>query len=263
MSQHLSPEQTIGAPQDWHFESLLRLADTSLILGHRLSEWTGKAPTLEEELAMANVALDLVGQSRALYTRAGEIEGKGRTEDQLAYLRDTHDFRNLLIVEKENGDYAVTIARQVLYSAFAMPFYEALTGSADDVLAGIAAKAVKEYTYHLRHGSEWLVRFGDGTEESHERAQDALDTLWMYTGEMFEMDAVDQAALATGVGVDRAALKSQWDATINEVLAMATLKRPADGWMISGSRTGTHTEHLGHILAQMQFLQRAYPGQSW
>ncbi len=251
------------APADWHVEFLLRLADTSLILGHRLSEWTGKAPTLEEELAMANVALDLVGQARALYTHAGDIEGAGRGEDELAYLRDAHDFRNLLIVEKENGDYAVTIARQVLYSAFAMPFYEGLCASRDPVLAGIAAKAVKEYTYHLRHASEWLVRFGDGTDESRERAQDALDMLWMYTGEMFEMDAVDAAAAAAGIGVDRAALKPVWDATIDEVLAQATLDRPADGWMISGSRAGTHTEHLGHILAEMQFLQRAYPGQSW
>ena len=248
---------------NWHFDYLLRLADTSLILGHRLSEWTGKAPTLEEELALANVALDLVGQARALYTRAGEIEGQGRDENQLAYLRDANAFRNLLIAEKENGDFAFTIARQVLYSAFAVPFHEALTQSSDEVLAGIAAKAVKEYTYHLRHAGEWLIRLGDGTGESHARAQEALDDIWMYTGEMFGMDDVDAEAVKAGVGIDRAALKPGWDETVNDILAQATLSRPADGWMISGGHTGTHTEHLGHILSEMQFLQRAYPGREW
>lgn len=247
----------------WHVDYLLRLADTSLILGHRLSEWTGKAPTLEEELALANVALDLVGQARALYTHAGEIEGAGRDENQLAYLRDAHDFKNLLIAEKENSDFAFTIARQVLYSAFAVPFHEALTTSSDAVIAGVAAKAVKEHTYHLRHAGEWLVRLGDGTEESHARAQEALDDIWMYTGEMFEMDDVDTEAVRAGIGVDKSALKVGWDGTVNEILAEATLSRPADGWMISGGRTGTHTEQLGHILSEMQFLQRAYPGQEW
>ena len=248
---------------NWHFDYVLRLADTSLILGHRLSEWTGKAPTLEEELALANVALDLVGQARALYTRAGEIEGEGRDENQLAYLRDANAFRNLLIAEKENGDFAFTIARQVLYSAFAVPFYETLTRSSDEVLAGIAAKAVKEYTYHLRHAGEWLIRLGDGTGESHARAQEALDDIWMYTGEMFGMDDVDAEAVKAGVGIDRAALKPGWDETVNDILTQATLSRPADGWMISGGHTGTHTEHLGHILSEMQFLQRAYPGREW
>ena len=248
---------------NWHFDYLLRLADTSLILGHRLSEWTGKAPTLEEELALANVALDLVGQARALYTRAGEIEGQGRDENQLAYLRDANAFRNLLIAEKENGDFAFTIARQVLYSAFAVPFHEALTQSSDEVLAGIAAKAVKEYTYHLRHAGEWLIRLGDGTGESSARAQEALDDIWMYTGEMFGMDDVDAEAVKAGVGIDRAALKPGWDEAVNDILAQATLSRPADGWMISGGHTGTHTEHLGHILSEMQFLQRAYPGREW
>ena len=248
---------------NWHFDYLLRLADTSLILGHRLSEWTGKAPTLEEELALANVALDLVGQARALYTLAGEIEGQGRDENQLAYLRDADAFRNLLIAEKENGDFAFTIARQVLYSAFAVPFYEALTQSSDEILAGIAAKAVKEYTYHLRHAGEWLIRLGDGTGESHARAQEALDDIWMYTGEMFGMDDVDAEAVKAGVGIDRAALKPGWDEAVNDILAQAKLSRPADGWMISGGHTGTHTEHLGHILSEMQFLQRAYPGREW
>lgn len=246
-----------------HFDYLVRLADSALVLGHRLSEWTGKAPVLEEELALGNMALDLIGQARALYTHAGTIEGKGRDEDALAYLRDAPDYRNLLIVETDNGDFAVTMARQMLYAAFAAPLFEGLSSSSDAVLAGIAQKAEKEIAYHLRHASEWLIRLGDGTQESHERAQAALDGLWMYTGEMFQADAVDEAAVAAGVGVDPAALKPAWDATVDSVLAQATLTRPKDGWMISGGRTGTHTEHLGHMLAEMQFLQRAYPGARW
>jgi ring-1,2-phenylacetyl-CoA epoxidase subunit PaaC len=241
----------------------LRLADNALILGHRLSEWIGHAPLLEEELALGNVALDLIGQARALYGYAGAIEGKGRDEDALAYLRDARDYRNILLVEQPNGDFAVTIARQFLYSAFMHPFWRALARSADATLAAIAAKAEKEAAYHLRHASEWLIRLGDGTEESHVRMQAALDELWPYAGEMFERDDVEQALIATGVAVDTETLRGDWEHSVDSVLAEATLARPAAAWMQSGGRSGRHSEHLGHLLATMQFLQRAYPGATW
>ncbi len=235
---------------------LLCRADDALILGHRLSEWTGHAPTLEEELALANIALDLIGQARALYSYAGTVTG--RTEDQLAYLRDASAWRNCLIVELPNGDFACSIARLVLVSAFVDPFWRAAIGSTDPTIAAVAAKAEKETAYHLRHATEWLIRLGDGTAESHRRAQTALDDLWPYTGEMFN-------AVTGGVGTapDPMSLRDTWSATVDSVLARATLVRPLDGWMQSGGRDGRHTEHLGHLLADMQFLQRAYPGATW
>jgi ring-1,2-phenylacetyl-CoA epoxidase subunit PaaC len=245
------------------FDYTLRLADSALILGHRLSEWIGHAPLLEEDLALGNIALDLIGEARALYAYAGAIEGKGRDEDALAYRRDCGEFRNLLLVEQPNGDFAVTIARQLLYSAFAEPFWRALAGSRDATLAAIAAKAEKEASYHLRHAGEWLIRLGDGTAESHRRAQAALDELWPYVGELFERDAVEEALLSSGIAVDPATLRPEWERTVKEVLAEATLAAPAFGWMQSGGRSGRHSEHLGHILATMQFLQRAYPGATW
>ncbi len=244
-----------------HFNYVLRLADSPCILGQRLTEWTANAPAIEEDIALANIALDCFGQARALYGHAAHLGG--RSEDDLAFLRDAPDFRNHLIVEQPNGDFAHTMMRQLLYSAFMEPYYEALAASRDETLAGIAAKAVKEVTYHVRHSAEWVIRLGDGTEYSHQRAQAALDELWMYTGEMFERDSLDAAMIAAGIGVDAAALKPRWDETLDEILAQATLTRPADGWMISGGRTGTHTEHLGHMLSEMQFLQRAYPGAQW
>ena len=241
----------------------LRLADNALILGHRLSEWIGRAPLLEEELALGNVALDLIGQARALYAYAGTVEGKGRDEDALAYLRDAHDFRNILLVEQPKGDFALTIVRQFLYSAFMHPFWRALMHSRDAALAAIATKAEKEAAYHLRHASEWLIRLGDGTAESHRRAQAALDELWPYAGEMFESDAVEQALIADGVAADPAPLRAEWQRRVASVLAEATLTKPAASWMQSGGRSGRHSEHLGHLLAEMQFLQRAYPGATW
>jgi len=217
-------------------ERLLALADDALILGHRLSEWTGHAPLLEEEMALGNIALDLIGTARGLYQRAGD-------EDRLAYHRDAPEFRNLLLVEQPNGDFAQTIVRQFLYSAFAAPFWQGAEP------ADIAAEAARQSAYHLRHAGEWLVRLGDGTEESHRRAQAALDGLWMYTGEMFE---------------DRPApLRAQWDETVDRTLARAALARPQSTYMQSGGRRGRHSEHLGYILAEMQFLQRAYPGATW
>jgi ring-1,2-phenylacetyl-CoA epoxidase subunit PaaC len=245
------------------FDYTLRLADTSLILGHRLSEWIGHAPLLEEELALGNIALDLIGQARALYAYAGTVEAMGRDEDALAYRRDAGEFRNILLVEQPNGDFAHTIVRQFLYSAFAHPFWGGLARSRDTALAAIAAKAEKEAAYHSRHAGEWLIRLGDGTEESHRRAQQALEDLWFYSGEMFETDAVEGALIATAVAIDPGAIRTQWEATVDGVLLEATLRCPVAAWMQSGGRSGRHSEHLGHVLATMQFLQRAYPGATW
>jgi ring-1,2-phenylacetyl-CoA epoxidase subunit PaaC len=240
---------------------LLRRADDGLILGHRTSEWTGHAPLLEEELALANIALDLIGQARLLYAEAGAITGQ--TEDQLAYLRDAPAWRNALITELPNGDFAFTIARLLLVSAASDLFWRAATGSTHAGLAAVAAKAEKETAYHVRHAAEWLVHLGDGTAQSHRRAQDALDALWPYTDEMFEADAADRGLIEAGILPDPDHLRPHWDVAINETLARATLRRPSQGWMQSGGRFGRHTEHLGHLLAEMQFLQRAYPGATW
>jgi ring-1,2-phenylacetyl-CoA epoxidase subunit PaaC len=245
------------------FAYTLRLADNALILGHRLSEWCGHAPVLEEDLALANLALDLIGQARALYTYAGEVEGKGRDEDALAYLRDAGDYRNILLVEQPNGDFAFTIVRQLIYSTFAHPLFAALTRSKDGTLAAIAAKAAKELAYHVRHSAEWTIRLGDGTDESRRRTQDAVDTLWPFAGELFELDQVERALIEVGVAVDPQTLHPEWERTVNQVFGEATLARPREGWMQTGGRNGRHTEHLGYILAQLQFLQRAYPGAKW
>jgi len=245
------------------FDYVLGLADDALILGHRLSEWCGHAPLLEEELALANIGLDLIGQARALYDYAGALEGKGRDQNALAYLRDAPQYRNLLLVEQPNGDFAMTIARQFLYTAYAGPFWHMMTGSRDATLAAIAATARHEAEYHRRHAGEWLVRLGDGTEESHRRAQAAIDALWPYTGEMFEADASAAALVAEGIAADPALLRAEWNQPADATLAAATLTRPADGWMQSGGRHGRHSEHLGYILAELQFLQRAYPGAQW
>ncbi|WP_237216133.1 1,2-phenylacetyl-CoA epoxidase subunit PaaC [Falsiroseomonas oryziterrae] len=241
--------------------AVLARADDALVHAHRLSEWVGHAPMLEEDLALGNVALDLLGQARSLYTYAAEVEGKGRTEDDLAYLRDAPSFRNLLLLEQPNGDFAQTIVRLFLHSAVLHPFWRTAMGSSDATLAAIAAKAEKEVAYHLRHSAEWLIRLGDGTEESHRRAQEALDRLWRFTGEMFAPEDAD--LVARGVLPDPASLRPEWDATVARVLAEATLDRPKDGWMQQGGRRGVHTEPLGHMLAVMQHLQRAYPGATW
>jgi ring-1,2-phenylacetyl-CoA epoxidase subunit PaaC len=245
------------------FEYALRLADDALLLGHRLSEWCGRAPTLEEDMALANIGLDLIGQARSLYAYAGKVEGAGRDADRLAYLREGREYRNLLLVELPNGDFAQTIVRQLLYAVFMVPFWERLQGSKDQTLAAIAAKSVKEARYHLRHAAEWVIRLGDGTEESRDRTVAALDELWPWTGELFEQDADERALVEAGVAVDRAAVKPAWDATVDRVLAEATLTRPADGWMQTGGRRGVHTEHLGYILAELQHLQRSHPGAVW
>jgi ring-1,2-phenylacetyl-CoA epoxidase subunit PaaC len=242
-------------------ELALRRADDALVLGHRLSEWCGHAPVLEEDIALANLALDLIGQARALYALAADAEAAGRNEDQLAYLRRERDYRNLLLVEQPNGDFAVTIARQFLYSAFIDAWWRATICSTEPRLAAIAAKAEKESAYHVRHSAEWLIRLGDGTEESHARAQAALEQLWPYTGEMFE--AEDAALVGAGVCADPPALHDGWNAQVDEVFSLATLERPRDRWMQTGGRAGRHSEHLGHLLSELQYLQRAYPGAAW
>ena len=230
--------------------TFLRLADDALIHGHRLSEWTGHAPTLEEELALANIALDLIGQARALYQAAGAL--CGRTEDELAYLRDPRDFRNALIMELPRGDFAFTMARLFLTASAADLFWRSAEAASNADLAAIAAKASKETAYHVRHAAEWLIRLGDGTDESHARAQDALDTLWPYTGEMFDP-----------FPTERAPPRDAWLDMITSIVTRATLRQPTDGWMHSGGRRGRHTEHLGHLLAEMQTLPRTYPGATW
>lgn len=240
----------------------LRRADDALVLGHRLSEWCGRAPTPEEDVALANMGLDLLGQARSLYAHAAETEGAGHDEDDLAYLRDAPQFRNLLLLEQPNGDFAVTIVRQFLYAAYVDPWWRAMMASRDPTLAAIAAKAEKETAYHLRHAAEWAIRLGDGTAESHRRAQSALDQLWPYVGEMFEPG--DEAELiVSGIAADPAALRPGFDATVAGVLEQATLRRPAGTWAQRGGRQGRHSEHLGFLLAEMQHLQRSHPGASW
>ncbi len=249
--------------KDMLFDYLLRLGDNSLILGQRLAEWCGHAPMLEEDLALTNIGLDLLGQARMFLSYAGEVEGKGRDEDRLAYFRDTKDWRNLLLLEQPNGDFAMTMARQFFFDAFQYLQFEALSNSTDERLAGVAAKSLKETTYHRRHSTDWIIRLGDGTDESHERIQRAIEALWGYVPEMFDMDAVDEAMVADGIGADVAALRPEWDEYVNGVLTEATLTRPEDSWSVRGSREGKHSEHLGYILAEMQFLPRAYPDAKW
>jgi ring-1,2-phenylacetyl-CoA epoxidase subunit PaaC len=244
-------------------EYLLRLGDDRLILGHRLSEWCGHAPILEEDIALANIALDLIGQASLLLGLAGKLEGQGRDADALAYLREAVEYRNALLVELPKGDFAVTIVRQLFFSVFALLQAEALQRSNNQELAGIAAKAVKEFRYHVRHSADWVLKLGGGTAESRSRAQRAVDDLWRYTGELFLVDDVDRAAAAGGFGVDPSTLESAWTQTVRDVLERAGLTIPETSYMQRGGRTGRHTEHLGHLLSEMQILARSHPGASW
>lgn len=244
-------------------EYLLRLGDDRLILGHRLSELTGHGPIIEEDIATANLALDLIGQAASFLRLAGELEGKGRDEDALAYLRDGVRFRNCLLVEQPNGDFGDTIVRQFLFDAHSVLLLDALATCAHAGIAAIAAKALKEDRYHLRHSSEWIVRLGDGTAESRERVQRSLGHLWRFTAELFDADEVDSALVAAGIVIDQPALRARWDQVMNEVLTRATLSRPADGPMQRGGRQGRHTEHFGHLLATMQIVARSHPGAKW
>ncbi len=242
---------------------ILQIADNSLILGSRISEWCGHGPVLEQDIALTNIALDLIGQARSLFQYAAEVEGQGRTEDDLAYLRIAREYRNVLLVEQPNGHFGTTIARQFLFDAYHYPFYKALMNSKDETLAAIAEKSLKEVTYHLRFSSEWMIRLGDGTDESHEKVQNALYDLWPYTGELFVPSETDNSALEMGIGVDLSGIKNFWNEKVDEILKIATLEKPQDGWMQSGGKQGKHSEHLGFILAEMQYLQRTYPGQEW
>ncbi len=242
---------------------VLRRADDALILGHRLSEWCGHAPIMEEEMALANMGLDLLGQSRSLYTYAGEVEDEGHDEDAFAYRRDERAYENILLVEQPNGDFAETMLRQFLYAAYADPYWRAMMASTDPTLAAIAAKSEKEMAYHLRHSAEWVLRLGDGTEESHARIADALNHLWPYTGELFAVDVEDAELIASGVAIDPESLRGVWKETVRETLLVATLNIPQDGWMQAGGRQGRHSEHLGHLLTELQYMQRLIPAATW
>lgn len=244
-------------------EYALRLGDNSLILGQRLGEWTGHSAAVEIDMALTNIALDLIGQAQHFLGYAGELEGKTRDADALAFTRDTHEFRNFWLVEQANGDFARTIARQFLFSTWHKLMLGELTNSSDETLAAIAGKAVKEVTYHQSFARDWMLRLGGGTEESHDRAQRAVDDLWGYTGEMFEADSVMDMLVAADIAADPAGLESAWTAQVDAVLAEASLARPEIERMTSGGLQGHHSEHLGHLLAEMQFLQRAYPGLEW
>lgn len=244
-------------------EYLLRLGDDRLVLGHRLSEWCGHAPILEEDIALANIALDLIGQATLLLGLAAKIENAGRDADALAYFRDAIDYRNALLVELPKGDFAVTIVRQFFFSVFATLQSDALQRSNNAELAGIAAKALKETRYHVRHSAEWVLRLGDGTDESHVRAQRAVDDLWRFTGELFLADDVDRAVAADGLGTDPSTLEAAWRSQVLEVLTRATLSVPETPYMQRGGRHGRHSEHLGHMLAEMQIVARSHPGASW
>ena len=245
------------------FDYLLRLGDTSLVLGQRLGEWIGHAPALEEDLGLANLSLDLVGQARLLLTYAGEVEGKGRDEDTLAFFRESHEYRNVTLAEQPNGDFARTIVRQVLIDAWQQELYTALSSSKDERLAAIAAKSLKETRYHLRYSAGWLVRLGDGTDESQRRAQRALDDLWRFTTELFLPDAIDAEVAAAGIAPPIESLGPAWSSSIGAVLAEAKLQRPADVPYSWHGKRGEHSEHLGYLLAEMQSLQRAPPGAPW
>ena len=246
------------------FEYCLRVGDSGLVLGHRLSEWCGHGPVLEEDIAMSNMALDLVGQARGFLGYAAKLEGQGRSDDDLAFKRDARQFRNHMLVEQPNGDFAVTMMRSFFYSAFAYLHFKALIKTNDDTISGLAEKSLKEVTYHLRHCSDWIIRLGDGSDESHQRTQRAAEDLWSFTNELFEMDHVDDQLIKQNLAVDLNSLRKEWDEIINKVFAEATIKRPDDArFMSKGGIKGIHTEHLGFLLAEMQFLPRAYPGTSW
>ena len=252
------------ATAETNVPAILEIADDCLILGHRLSEWCGHAPILEEEMALANMGLDLLGQARALYAHAGQIEGKGRSEDDLAFLRRERDYVNCLLVERRNGDFAHTMLRQLYFAAFMQPWWRAVAEtSSDETLRGIAAKAEKEMAYHLRHAGEWVIRLGDGTGESAERLQAAVDELHRYTGELFMASPARAQAVTDGLLPDSESLRAEWDHTIATVFSAAKLTMPEVRVAQKGGRDGMHGEDMGHLLAELQFMQRAYPGLSW
>ena len=257
-------QQRTITKEDAFFEYLLRLADDRLILGHRLSEWCGHGPVLEEDIALANVALDYIGHAASLYEYAAKIEGKDRDRDDLVYFRNDVEYRNIKMVELPKGDYGFTIARQFLFSSYSYFLYDNLRNTADEQFGGMISKHFKEIKYHLRHSREWVLRLGDGTKESHNRIQNAFNELWTYTGEFFYQDEIDDLLMDEGLGVDISAFESEWKTLVTDLLKEATLEIPDfDQFMASGGREGLHTEHLGHLLAEMQHLRRSYPDAVW
>ena len=245
------------------YKYVLALGDDALILGQRLSQWAYKGPFLEEDIALSNISLDMFGRANLLLEYAATLKGNGTTSDELAFKRNEREFSNHIICEQPNGNFADTIVRQFFLDAFYKLFLQKLTKSKDEQLSAIAQKSIKETTYHLRHSSKWIIRLGDGTVESHTKVQSAIDNLWMFTNELFEMNEIDNEMLEQKIGVDCSKLKIEWDKIINEVLSEATLNRPEDANMPTGGRQGIHTEHLGHLLSDMQYLQRAYPDATW
>ena len=248
------------------FEYLLRLGDDRLVLGQRLAEWCGHGPILEEDIAISNIALDLLGQATMFLRYAGEVEGKGRDEDGLAYFREAVDFRNCHLVELPKGDFAFTIARQFFFDAYALVLLDALARGSNAELAAIAAKAFKEARYHVRHSAEWMLKLGDGTDESHRRVQRAVDDLWRFTSELFAADEIDRAMVDAGVVLDATALQAPWETLVHDVIGRASLTLPNStprAPSARGGRTGQHTEHLGHMLAEMQIVARSHPGATW
>jgi ring-1,2-phenylacetyl-CoA epoxidase subunit PaaC len=245
------------------FTYALRLGDDALILSQRLSEWASRAPEIEGDIALTNIALDLLGQARALLDYAAVIEGRQRDEDDLAYLRTEREFCNVHLVEQENGDFAHTIARQLFFSTYQLFLYEELISSTDELLAGVAAKGVKEAAYHHDHALQWTVRLGDGTDDSRRRMQAAVDRLWPFTAELFDADEVEKELAAQGIAVDPASLRARWERAIHDALASATLTVPTTLWTSHGGRRGVHTECFGYLLAEMQYLHRLHPGASW
>ena len=245
------------------YKYVLALGDDALILGQRLSQWAYKGPFLEEDIALSNISLDMFGRANLLLEYAAILKGNGTTPDELALKRNEREFSNHILCEQPNGNFADTMGRQFFLDAFYKLFLQKLTKSKDEQLSAIAQKSIKETTYHLRHSSKWIIRLGDGTAESHEKVQSAIDNLWMFTNELFEMNEIDNEMLEQKIGVDCSKLKIEWDKIINEVLSEATLNRPEDANMPTGGRQGIHTEHLGHLLSDMQYLQRAYPDATW
>ncbi len=241
----------------------LRIADDCLVLSHRLAQWSSRAPTLEDDIALTNIALDLLGQARAMFERTAELDGTGRSEDDYAFLRDEREFVNCLLVEQENGDFARTIVRQLLCSTYQLAHWQALTTSNDAQVAAIAARSVKETSYHRDHATDWTLRLGDGTAESHARMEQALVDLWPYTFELFETDEVSRDAAASGFGPEPESLRPEWDAYVHRVLTDATLVVPETTWRPTGGRRGLHTEPFGYMVAEMQHLHRSFPGAVW
>ena len=240
----------------------LRIADSSIILGQRLSSWCSKGPTLEEDIALSNLSLDLFGQANSLLEYASELDGT-KSADDFAFKRNEREFYNLQLTEQLNGHFGDTIVRHFFFSVYSFLFYSKLSNSKDETLAAIAVKSLKEIKYHLTHSKSWVIRLGDGTEKSNKRNQKSLNDLWQFTGEFFEMDEIDQKMYKEGIGVNNSSLKSEWDKIVNTTLEESNLIRPEDGYMQSGSKNGMHTEHLGHLLSEMQFLPRAYPDAEW